>query len=102
LVFRPTSGAIFVAIKKGGELTDQRLGGGAVAAIIKRRLGRLGYDTKQFAGHSLRAGFVTSALDNDIDYFRIMRVTRHRNPNTLKGYDRRARAVKQHAGVSFL
>ena len=31
-----------------------------------------------------------------------MDVTRHRQVNTLKAYDRRAKAFKQHAGETFL
>ena len=48
------------------------------------------------------SGFVTSALQAGADVLRVMDVTRHRQINTLKVYDRRARAFKQHAGESFL
>jgi hypothetical protein len=57
-----------------------------------------GYDPKDFAGHSLRAGFVTSALEHGADMFKVMDVTRHRRVETLKGYDRRAKAFRNHAG----
>jgi hypothetical protein len=33
---------------------------------------------------------------------RVMDVTRHRQVKTLKVYDRRAKAFKQHAGETFL
>jgi site-specific recombinase XerD len=55
-----------------------------------------------FAGHSLRAGFVTSALEHGADIFKLMYVTRHRGVETLKGYDRRAKAFRNHAGDGFL
>jgi site-specific recombinase XerD len=51
-----------------------------------------------FSGHSLRAGFVTSALHHGADILRVMDVTRHREVSTLKTYDRRGKAFKQHAG----
>jgi hypothetical protein len=65
-------------------------------------LAGLSYDPKDFAGHSLRAGFVTSALEHGADMFRVMDVTRHRRVETLKGYDRRAKAFRNHAGEGFL
>jgi site-specific recombinase XerD len=54
------------------------------------------------SGHSLRAGFVTSALESGADILKVMGVTRHREVKTLKAYDRRAKAFKNHAGKDFL
>jgi hypothetical protein len=45
---------------------------------------------------------VTSALHHGADILRVMDVTRHREVSTLKAYDRRAKAFKQHAGEAFL
>jgi hypothetical protein len=39
-----------------------RLGASNVAAIVKAGAARLGLEAVAFAGHSLRAGFVTSAV----------------------------------------
>jgi hypothetical protein len=44
---------------------------------------------EDFSGHSLRAGFVTSALKSGVDALKIMKQTRHVNVDTLKEYDRR-------------
>jgi hypothetical protein len=46
----------------------------------------------------LRSGFVTSALEHGADVFKVMDVTRHRRVETLKGYDWRAKAFRDHAG----
>jgi integrase len=59
-------------------------------------------DSDSFSGHSLRAGFVTSALADGADLFKVMDVTRHREVKTLKAYDRRAKAFRDHAGKGFL
>jgi hypothetical protein len=48
---------------------------------------------------SLR-GFPPSAAIADAP--RVLDVTRHRQITTLKVYDRRAKAFKQHAGETFL
>ena len=50
----------------------------------------------------LRSGFVTSALEDGADVFKVMDVTRHRAVATLREYDRRAKAFKDHAGKGFL
>ncbi|WP_245512768.1 DNA recombinase [Enterovirga rhinocerotis] len=57
---------------------------------------------EDFAGHSLRAGFVTTAADRDVSESRIMDRTRHRDARTVDGYIRRANLFKGHAGSSFL
>jgi site-specific recombinase XerD len=97
-----TEGPIFRSIKKGGELTCERLTDRSVAYIMKKRSAAAGLDANALSGHSLRSGFVTEALANGADVFRVMDVTRHRQLNTLKGYDRRAKAFQDHAGAGFL
>ena len=97
-----TEGPIFRPIKKGGMLLNQRLTDRSVAEVIKKRMSAAGFDPTIFSGHSLRAGFVTSALHHGADILRVMDVTRHREVSTLKTYDRRAKAFKHHAGEAFL
>jgi site-specific recombinase XerD len=97
-----TEGPIFRSIKKGGSVTPERLSDRSVAQIIKKRMEAVGFDPALFSGHSLRAGFVTSALHHGADILRVMDVTRHREVSTLKTYDRRAKAFRQHAGEAFL
>jgi site-specific recombinase XerD len=69
---------------------------------VKRWAKAAKLDPDQFAGHSLRAGFVTSALEAGADLLKVMDVTRHREVKTLQAYDRRAKAFKNHAGGKFL
>jgi DNA polymerase-3 subunit beta len=95
------NGALLV-FKKGGLVTSDRLSNRSVAQIVKDRAEAAGFDPTIFSGHSLRAGFVTSALHHGADILRVMDVTRHREVSTLKTYDRRAKAFKQHAGEAFL
>jgi site-specific recombinase XerD len=97
-----TAGPVFVSIGKGARVSRKALSCKAVGGIVKRYAAAAGYDPKAFAGHSLRAGFVTSALEHGADIFRVMDVTRHRRVETLKGYDRRAKAFRNHAGDGFL
>ena len=96
------NGPIFRPIGKSGKIGDRALSAHSVAEIVKRHAAAAGLDPTIFSGHSLRAGFVTSALEHGADLFKVMDVTRHRRVDTLKGYDRRARAFRNHAGKDFL
>ncbi len=93
---------LFVSIGKGGRIKPDRLSDKSVAEIVKRHAAAAKLDPSLFAGHSLRAGFVTSALDAGADTFKIMDVTRHKRIETLRIYDRRSKAFKNHAGKGFL
>ena len=95
-------GPLFRRIGKGSRLTAKRLTGHAIALIVKRWAIAAKLDPALFSGHSLRAGFVTSALEAKGDLFKIMDVTRHREVKTLRAYDRRAKAFVDHAGAKFL
>ncbi|MCV9967411.1 tyrosine-type recombinase/integrase [Pararhizobium sp. BT-229] len=83
-------------------LTDEPLTAQTVALIVKRYAEAAGLDFEKLSGHSLRAGFVTSAAANRASIFPIMEVTRHRDPRTVETCVRRADRFKDHAGDGFL
>jgi site-specific recombinase XerD len=93
-----TEGPIFRPIGKGGRLKDTRLTAQSVALIVKAQAARLGFDPTAFAGHSLRAGFLTSAAAKGASIFKMIDVSRHRSVDTLRGYVRDANAFRDHAG----
>ncbi|NKJ91782.1 tyrosine-type recombinase/integrase [Rhizobium leguminosarum bv. viciae] len=96
------SGPIFRRINRGDHLTDEPLTAQSVALIVKKYADAAGLDVERLSGHSLRAGFVTSAAENRASISRIMEVTRHRDPRTVETYVRRADRFKDHAGDGFL
>lgn len=63
---------------------------------------RAGLDPALFAGHSLRAGFLTSAAVAGASVFKIVEVSRHRSMETVRGYVRDAELFRDHAGSTFL
>lgn len=69
---------------------SDRLGPQSVALIVQRRARAVGLDATQFAGHSLRAGFVTSAVRAGKGVPKIMEQTGHRSANTVMAYVREA------------
>jgi site-specific recombinase XerD len=72
-----TQGALFRAVDKGGRISAARLSCKSVADIVKRYGVRIGLDPAAFAGHSLRAGFLTSAAAKGASIFKMMDVSRH-------------------------
>ena len=95
-------GPLFRAVHRSGALLKTRLSDRDVARIVKRYVAAAGIDAKVFSGHSLRAGFVTSALDAGVDALKIMPITGHVKVDTLKEYDRRENDFESHAGGGFL
>ena len=95
------SGAIFCSINRHGRV-GERLTDQSVSDIVKEHAARLRLDPKQFAGHSLRAGFLTSAASRGASIFKMMDVSRHRSVDTLRGYVRDAELFRDHAGAGLL
>jgi integrase len=95
-------GPVFRQMLKGGRVADGRLSDRAVAEIVKNYVGRIGLDRKLFSGHSLRAGFLTSAAQRGASVFKMMEVSRHRSMDTLSGYIRDAEPFRDHAGAGLL
>jgi site-specific recombinase XerD len=96
-----TTGSIFRSVKKGGAVPG-RLPAQSVADIVKVNAERVGLDPAQFAGHSMRAGFLTSAAKRGASIFKMMDQSRHRSVETLRGYVRDAEIFKEHAGAGLL
>ena len=95
------SGAIFCSINRHGRV-GERLTDQSVSDIVKEHAARLRLDPKQFAGHSLRAGFLTSAASRGASIFKMMDVSRRRSVDTLRGYVRDAELFRDHAGAGLL
>jgi site-specific recombinase XerD len=97
-----TSGPIFRPITKGGVVGTEALSAEGVANLVKHYAGLAGLKTADFAGHSLRSGFITSAAENAVDALRIAEVSRHKSLDVLRGYVRRVSLFREHAGAGFL
>ena len=97
-----TEGPVFRPLWKGNRTRDARLSDHAVARIVQARALAAGLDPERYAGHSLRAGFVTSAARAGADVWKIQQVSRHKSMQVLSGYVRDARLFDDHAGEPFL
>ena len=96
------TGPLFQTMRRGGRLRGRPMHHSDIPRIVKHYAALIGLDPKDIAGHSLRAGFITSAAVHHARLDKIMAVTRHRNPSTVMGYIRDADAFADHAGQGFL
>ena len=97
-----TEGPVFRSLWKGGRVRPARLSDHAVARIVQARALAAGLDPTRYAGHSLRAGFVTAAARAGSDVWKIQQVSHHKSMQVLAGYVRDARLFEDHAGDGFL
>ncbi len=96
-----TEGPVFRRITPGGRVLVDALQPEAIAAIVKKLVLRAGFNPADFAGHSLRSGFVTSAVEDGASALRVAEITRHRSLDTVAVYVRRLDAFRAHpASVS--
>lgn len=95
-------GFVFQTLLRGGVASGHPLDPGDVARIVKRHARRIGLEPQEYSGHSLRAGFVTSAAVHHARIDKIMEVTRHRSAETVLKYIRDEESFVDHAGASFL
>jgi len=89
------TGPLFRPFKRNKELRDTQLSDKSVALIIKKYMGMIGMNPVDFAGHSLRRGFATSAAQHDIDALTIMRQTRHKSEKMVHRYIEQGNIFKQ-------
>ncbi len=85
----------------GTRVLDGRMSDRFVAEVVKARAKRAGLDPAAFAGHSLRAGFLTSAARAGASIWKMQEQSRHKSLNVLSGYVRSARLFEDHAGKDF-
>ena len=98
----PAHAPVFQTMLRGGSLRGSPMHHSDIPRLIKHYAGLIGIDPSEVAGHSLRAGFVTSAAVHHARLDKIMEVTRHRNPATVMKYIRDADSFADHAGTRFL
>lgn len=97
-----TSGPIFRAVDRHGNIGSSAMNDRQVARLVKEAAAASDLDPAEFSGHSLRAGFITSAAQSGCDALRIAETSRHKNMDILRGYVRTQNLTKNYAGSSFM
>jgi site-specific recombinase XerD len=94
-------GPIFRAVDRHGHVRTAALSDRSVALVVKRCAERAGFDPKALGGHSLRAGFATTAAKKGKGLEAIMRQTLHRSEKVARGYIRHAKLFDDNAAVGL-
>ena len=84
---RIEDGPLFRSIDRHGRVSG-RLSGEAVSLILRDRMATAGFDPTGYSGHSLRAGFATSATRAGVSTFKIRQQTGHASDAMLSRYVR--------------
>lgn len=96
-----SSGYIFSKIEGCGFISYKPLESHAVSEIIKKNGYIKSLDKRKYAGHSLRSGFVTSAVKQNIGQDLIIQQTGHKNLSSLQCYIRRGRNIEESAAAQL-
>jgi integrase/recombinase XerD len=66
----------------------------AIDRVVRKYVGALGLD-RGYSAHSMRATFITTALENGAQLEDVQKAAGHRDPSTTKLYDRRGTIPKR-------
>lgn len=97
-----TEGALFRAVDRYGHVHDEALSDRSVARIVQRTAEKAGLDPATVGGHSLRAGFATTAAKRGKSLDAIMRQTLHKSERVARSYIRHAKLFDDNAAVGLL
>lgn len=92
-----SGGPLFRKVDRHGHVSAKSMNPRSVAFIVKRSL-PVNADSAQFAGHSLRAGFVTQAAQDGTPEYEIQEVTKHKSADMLRRYIR-DNGIGQHGAI---
>ena len=95
-------GPIFRPVNRHGTIASVALSAQAVAHVVKERAKAVGLDPSQYAGHSLRAGLVTSAAQLGVSSWKIRQQTGHKSDAMLARYIRDANIFVDNAAGAVL
>jgi integrase len=96
-----SEGPIFRHVDRHGRVFADRLSAHAVALVVKRYVETAGMNARLFSGHSLRAGFVTSAARAGEPERRIMWTTGHKSIEMVLRYVRQANAFTECSALAL-
>ena len=94
-------GPLFRYIDRHGRVHAEALSDRSVARIVQRTAERAGLDPATVGGHSLRAGFATTAAKRGKSLDAIMRQTLHKSEQVARGYIRHAKLFDDNAAVGL-
>ena len=85
-----STGHVFRSVNRYDGVAEQGLTPQSVALIVKAAMAQTGADAHNFSGHSLRAGYCTSAAEQGQQSWQIRMQTGHKSDATLARYIRKS------------
>jgi len=85
------NGPVFRSINRWGQVASEQLSGAAVGGVVRIRAAQAGISGRRVSAHSLRSGFVVTALDADVSLPAVRGVTRHATLQGVAAYSQRVR-----------
>lgn len=95
-------GPLFRPINRHGKVGANPLTGDAVSVLLRERLEGAGIDPDGYSGHSLRAGFATSAAQAGVSLLKIRSQTGHTSDSMLARYVREGELFSGNASGALL
>lgn len=95
-------GPAFRPVARSGKVLPRRLSDQSVALVVKRRALAAGLSAEEFAAHSLRSGFATSAAEQGAEEREIMRQGRWKSVQTARRYVQRGKALDKNNPARML
>jgi len=95
-------GPVFRPVDRHGRISKSRLSGEAVSLAIKDRVFAIGLEPDEYSGHSLRAGFATSAATAGVSSWKIRQQTGHASDAMLARYIRDGELFVDNAAGALL
>lgn len=97
----PQEGPLFRRVLKSGQVTDERLSAQSMRLVVLQAASAAGLSL-DLSAHSLRIGFVTTAIRQGKTERAIMNQTGHRSVQTLREYFRREDALEDNAARNIM
>ena len=97
----PQEGPLFRRLLKSGQVTGERLSAQSIRLVVLRAASAAGLSL-DLSAHSLRIGFVTTAIRQGKTERSIMNQTGHRSVQTLREYFRREDAIEDNAAKDIM
>jgi integrase len=85
-------GPLFRSLRHNGkqDATRRHMDPDAIDRVVRKYASEIGLD-RGYSAHSMRATFITTALENGAQLEDVQKAAEHRDPSTTKLYDRRGR-----------
>jgi integrase/recombinase XerD len=95
-------GPLFRPLKHNGKRQEKRphMDADAIDRVVRKYAGALGLD-RGYSAHSMRATFITTALEHGAQLEDAQKAAGHRDPSTTKLYDRRGYNPEKAASFSL-